>query len=270
MDNQVSPDITIHVPLNGNELLEKVLKIINANKEITTLWQMTNNMAIVRLAKFGYTDHGPVHFQIVANIAIRIERILVKHHVEMSISKDFGLSNKFAELVVLLASLFHDLGMSIDREGHEEYSLFLANRLLHEILDFLPIEQRTIVISEVLHAIISHRSGGNPLTIEAGVVRVSDALDMTKGRSRIPFEAGRFNIHSVSHAAIENVEIKEGEEKPVQIYILMNNSTGLFQVDELLKSKLKGSGIEKYIEVKAYISKNTEKTLIKEFIIKDL
>jgi hypothetical protein len=188
----------------------------------------------------------------------------------MSVTKDFGLSNKYAELIVLLASLFHDLGMSIDREGHEGYSLFLANRLLHEILEFLPIEEKTIVTSEVLHAIISHRSGGNPLTIEAGVVRVSDALDMTKGRSRVPYEAGRFNIHSVSHAAIENVEIKDGEDKPVQLYILMNNSTGLFQVDELLKSKLKNSGIEKYVEVKAYIKTKKEKALLKEIVIKDL
>lgn len=269
MNDKNSPDITIHVPLNGNELIEKALKNINDNVEIRTLWKITNNTAIVRLAKLGFTDHGPVHFQIVSNIALRVTRILTKHDVEMSIMKDFNLSNKHAELVVLLASLFHDLGMSIDREGHEEYSLFLANRLLHEVLDFLPIEEKTIVTSETLHAIISHRSGGKPLTVEAGIVRISDALDMTKGRARVPFEAGMFSIHSVSHAAIENVDIREGEDKPVQIYIKMNNSTGLFQVDELLKSKLKGSGIEKYFEVKAFVQGN-EKTLLKDFVIKDL
>ena len=32
------------------------------------------------------------------------------------------------------------------------------------------------------------------LTIEAGVLKVSDAIDMTQGRSRIPFEAGQVNI----------------------------------------------------------------------------
>ncbi len=118
-----------------------------------------------------------------------------------------------AELVILLASLFHDLGMSISREGHEEFSLILANSILHRILDFLPVEERTIVISETLHAIIAHRSGGTPYTIEAGIVRVADALDMSEGRSRIPYQAGKIDIHSVSAAAIDKVEILDGDEQ---------------------------------------------------------
>jgi metal-dependent HD superfamily phosphatase/phosphodiesterase len=39
-------------------------------------------------------------------------------------------------------------------------------------------------------------------------------------------------------------------------------------VDELLKDKMLDSGIEKYFEIKAYISGKTEKKLLKEFIIK--
>ena len=69
--------------------------------------------------------------------------------------------------------------MSINREGHEEFSLILANNLLHQILEFMPVEERIIVISEVLHAIIAHRSDGKPYTIEAGIVRVADALDIS-------------------------------------------------------------------------------------------
>ena len=46
-----------------------------------------------------------------------------------------------------------------------------------------------------------------PLTLEAGIVRVADALDMAKGRSRIPFERGRVSIHSLSAAAIESVPL---------------------------------------------------------------
>ncbi len=214
------------------------------------------------------SDHGPVHFQIVANNALRLMRILVKQNVEMSIVKNFGLSNDYAEVVILLASILHDLGMSINREGHEEFSLFLTNALLKEILGFLKIQERVIVTSETLHAIISHRSDGRPITIEAGIVRVADALDMTQGRSRIPYESGKVDIHSISAYAIDNVEISEGIEKPILIAIHMNNSAGIYQVDELLKKKLHDSGIEKYIEVKAYIDRKTEKTLIKEFIVK--
>ena len=141
-----------------------------------TLWQVINVNAIDRQ---GMSDHGPVHFQIIANIALRLGRILKKNEVEMSITKYFGLPGEYAELVILLSSLFHDLGMSINREGHEEFSLILANNLLHQILEFMPVEERIIVISEVLHAIIAHRSDGKPYTIEAGIVRVADALDIS-------------------------------------------------------------------------------------------
>lgn len=257
-------NINIHVPLNGNKLLEKALDKVNGNEEIKSLWNVINVNAIKRL---GMSDHGPVHFQIVANIALRLIRILNKNKVKMSIVDDFGLNNDHAELVVLLASLFHDLGMSINRDGHEEFSLFLANNLLHEILDFLGPEEKTIVTSEVLHAIISHRKGGSPKTLEAGIVRVADALDMSEGRSRIPYESGLTDIYSISATAIDKIQIREGKDKFIQIQITMNNSAGIFQVDELLKSKFKGSGIEKYVEIKAYIKGETEKKLIKEIII---
>jgi metal-dependent HD superfamily phosphatase/phosphodiesterase len=262
---KTTPPKKIYVPVSGNELLEKALENINENTEVNTLWKVININAIDRL---GMSDHGPVHVQIVANIALRLTRILLKNHVEMSITTYFGLPDKYAELVVLQASLFHDLGMSISREGHEEFSLFLANDILHKILEFLPVEERTIVTSEVLHAIIAHRSGGRPNTIEAGIVRVADALDMSEGRSRIPYEAGNVDIYSVSAAAIDKVDIMEGDEKPIQINILMNNSAGLFQVDELLKKKLTGSGIEKYVKIRALIERRREKKLLKEFEIR--
>ncbi len=262
MEQKKYSQIDIRVPNHPDSLLEKALAVINADVEIKTLWRITNVNAIDRLEM---TDHGPVHFQIVANIATRLARILVKHQVQMAIVQNYDLSNDHAELVILLASLFHDLGMSISREGHEGFSLFLANGILHRILAFLSIEERTIVISETLHAIIAHRSGGKPYTIEAGIVRVADALDMSEGRSRIPYQAGKIDIHSISAAAIDRVEIAEGKDKPVQINIWMNNMAGIFQVDELLKQKLTGSGIEKYIIVSAYLNEGAESKLIKEF-----
>ena len=90
----------------------------------------------------------------------------------------------------------------------------------------------------MLQAIISHRADGEPLTLEAGILRVADALDMEQGRSRIPFERGHVGIHSLSAAAIEDVSINDGETKPDPIEITMNNSSGIYQVDGLLKAKL--------------------------------
>lgn len=260
-----APRTIITVPVEKNKLLKRVVDLVNKNKELTTLWKINNVIAIERI---GISDHGYTHFQIVANIALRIARMLVKNSVEMSIVKNYELSNDYAEVVIFLASVMHDIGMSVNREGHEELGIPIARDILKEMLHFMSVEERTIVISDVLHAILSHRSAGKPVTVEAGIVRVADALDMTHGRSRIPFEAGKVNIHSVSAYAIDKVEIKKGEERPIQIDILMNNSSGLFQVDELLKKKLANSGIEDYFEIRAYTPNESEKNLIKEFYIK--
>ena len=257
--NQPKP---FRVPAEKNELLQQALTRINHNEEIQALWQVINVNAMSRL---GMSDHGPVHFQIVANIALKLLRTLKRENIVPSVVKDFELTQNHAELIIVLASMMHDLGMSINRDGHEEFSLFITNDLLREILEFLPVRERTIVISETLHAIINHRSGGRPLTLEAGIVRVADALDMTEGRTRIPFEAGKIDIYSLSAFAIDRVEIHTGKEKPLLIEVYMNNSAGIFQIDELLKPKLKDSGIEQYIEVIAYIEAESEKKLITEF-----
>ncbi len=249
--------IKITVPSERNPLIKKLLENVNASEEIKTMWQIINVNAIDRLEM---TDHGPIHFQIVSNIGLKIARMLKKRKIKLSIQENFGLSYEHGELVVLLASLFHDLGMTVNRDGHEEFSIIIANSVLKNgILDFLPINERTIVIAETLHAI------GSPMTLEAGIIRVADALDMSEGRSRIPYEEGKVSIHSISAAAIDNIEIVEGKDKAIQVNITMNNSSGVFQVDELLKKKIKGSGLEKYFSVDAYIKAETEKSLIKEF-----
>jgi len=157
-------------------------------------------------------DHSWVHIQIVTNIALKLLRQLTKHGVEPGVVRDFGMTNDDAEVVVTLGALLHCIGMAVHREGHEDFSLFLAEPKMRELLVGLYEEpDLTVICSEVLQAITSHREYGKPLTIEAGIVRVADALDMAKGRSRIPFERGSVSIHSLSAAAIEDVEIKDGE-----------------------------------------------------------
>lgn len=251
----------ISVPTKDNELLQRALEEVNKNRELHTLWRVTNVNAIDRM---NYSDHGPVHFQIVANIALRLARILKSKGTDMTIERDFKLSYNHAEVVIFLASIMHDLGMSISRAQHEEFSLILANNLLHQVLDFMEVEERTIVISETLHAIISHRAGGKPQTLEAGIVRVADALDMSEGRSRIPYLKGEKNIHAISAAAINGVDINEGSERAIDIVIRMNNSAGLFQIDDLMGSKIKGSKLENHISIRCYIEGEGEKKLLNE------
>jgi len=257
--------IMIRVPARHNPRLQQVIDRVNADVELYALWQEINVNAVQRL---GMSDHGPVHVQIVTNIALKLLRLLREHGVQPNLVVDHNLSDEDAEVIVALASMLHDLGMSIHRMDHEQYSLFLARPKIGELLDGLyEIPTRTILSSEILHAIISHRSGGRPLTLEAGIVRVADALDMAEGRTRIPFEAGKVDIHSVSALAIERVSIEEGKDKPIRILVHMNNAAGIFQVDELFKNKLEGSGLESYIEVEASTEGETDKKLIKTFRI---
>ncbi len=257
--------IDIRVPARHNPALQQVIDHVNSDEELYALWQAMNVNAVERL---GMSDHGPVHFQIVSNIALKMMRQLIERGVVPNVVKDHKMTNNDAEVIVVLGALLHDLGMSIHRIDHEQYSLFVAQPKIDDLLEGIyPVAARTIIRSETLHAIISHRSDGKPMTIEAGVVRVADALDMTKGRSRIPFEAGVVNIHSLSAAAIEQVEIQSGIEKPIHINVRMSNSAGIFQLDELLKEKLHGSGLEAYVEVEATIEGETEKKLVKVFRI---
>jgi metal-dependent HD superfamily phosphatase/phosphodiesterase len=169
--------------------------------------------------------------------------------------------------VIAAAALLHDTGMTIHRTDHEAYSLFLAADKLGSLLAGYEQPERSILVAETLHAIIGHRRRGDPFTIEAGIVRVADALDMARGRSRVPFEAGHQNIHSLSAYAIEEVKISAGKDRAVRVEIAMSNSAGIFQVDELLATKLRGSGLEQHVEVIARIDAEHERRLIPVFRI---
>lgn len=253
----------IRVPARHNARLARVVRRVNRDRELHTLWACANVNGMTRL---GMSDHGAVHVQIVANVALRLLRALVEAGKVPDVVRHHGLTVDDAEVVVVVASLFHDIGMVISRPEHERYSLIVAAPKIKELLDGIyDIEPRTILWSEILHAILVHTEGYHPITWEAGIVRVADALDMTKGRSRIPYEAGAINIHSLSAAAIERVTITRGEAKPVRIDIAMNNSAGIFQVDELLRGKVMESGLEADLEIVATIAEEAERKLLTVF-----
>jgi metal-dependent HD superfamily phosphatase/phosphodiesterase len=257
---QAVTQMKINVPVRGNRKLRKLLERVNEDTQLKSWWHVANVNAVARMR---INDHSWVHIQIVANIALKLLRQLTKHHIEPSVVGDYGYDTDDSEVVVLLAALTHCIGMSVHREGHEDFSLFLAEPKLRELLEGIYDEpDLTVIVSEVLQAITSHRDYGKPLTLEAGIVRVADALDMEQGRSRIPFARGSISIHSLSAAAIEDVAIKDGEQRPVLIEITMNNSSGIYQVDSLLKAKLQGSGLEPYVEVVAHIDTEAEKRLV--------
>jgi uncharacterized protein len=258
------PELEIRAPTRGNRRLERFLAAANADDRVRAWWYMQQVFA----ERLGMSDHSWVHMQVVLNIGLRLFRLLNRRGLEPAMVADHGMRSHDAEVVIAAGCLLHDAGMSIHRTDHEAYSLFLAADRLPLLLAGIYQEpELTVVTSEALHAVIGHRRRGDPMTLEAGVVRVADALDMASGRSRVPFESGRPNIHSLSAAAIDEVKIEPGRQKAVRIEIAMNNSSGLFQVDELLATKLRGSSLEEHLEVVARIDAEHEKRLVPVFRI---
>ena len=252
----------VRAPTRGNRKLESFLDAVNGDEQVRAWWYMTQ----VQSERLGMSDHSWVHMQIVLNISLRVLRLLVRAGVEPAMVADHGMRDRDAEVVVAGGALLHDVGMSIHRADHEAYSLFLANGALQCLLaDAYKEPERTVVASEILHTIIGHRRRGEPYTLEGGVVRVADALDMAQGRTRIPLDLGHEGIHSISAAAVDEVRISAGEERPVRIEIQLNNSAGIFQVDDLLATKIRGTPLEGRVEVIARVEGETEKRLLSGF-----
>ncbi len=252
--------MAFEVPVQGNVKLSTVLERINSDEEVKALWKASNINAIDRL---GFSDHGSTHVRIVARNALKMLRLLVEAGHQPGVVKNYGLTKEDAEVVVVLASAMHDIGLSVHREDHDEFSIMLSPPILRRLLLGLYEEPTlTFMVAETQHAMISHHEGFVPYTVEGGVVRVADALDMEKGRARIPFASGSINIHSVSALAIDKVRVGKGTDRPVLIDILMNNSAGIFQVDELLKEKIARSGLRELITVEVKVPE-TESGIVK-------
>jgi len=254
-----------NIPFRNNAKLKHVIGKVKEDTKLQSFWKCANVMAIERM---GYTDHGPTHVKIVANLALKLLRILVDRQVKPSIVRNYGMKNDDAEVVVVLGAIFHDLGMVVVRHDHEKYGVLIALEFIERCLTpIYTVEERAIISSDVLHAIVAHEQPNKPLTVEAGIVGIADALDMEAGRARIPFKSGKIDIHAVSALSIEKVEIIEGEEKPITIKITMSNSAGVFQIDELLKPRIEKSGLQEYFHVVAEITGEKERKIIEKFEI---
>lgn len=252
------------LPTPDNPTLTEILRRIEEDGALPKRWALS----ITNSARAQVNDHGPTHVKIVAHNALKILRLLHGAGVEPNMVKDHGMTRVDAEVVVALAGLLHDVGMSAHRDGHEEHSLFMVNAALPAFLEGLyPVAQRTIVLSETLHAMIGHNHANRCLTVEAGVVKVADALDMSKWRSRHIIKQGRVSIHSLSAAAIDKVAILPGKTRPVAVEITMNNSAGIFQIDTLLKDKLGNSGLAEHFEVTTRVIGDAERQHIQQYKI---
>ena len=260
---QYDPDAEHAFP---DDRVNEVLGVIESDPEIQTYLRAQNVNAVTRK---GYNDHGAKHIEIVRNRALRLYGLLKRGGVAFNGASEQGLGEADEPVIVALAATLHDIGHVVHRDEHAYYSIPLAADLLDRLLpqfEYYGTEEAVRVKAEVLHAILCHHTEETPLTREAGVIRVADALDMERGRSRIPYEKGGRGINTLSSQAISNVELKpggdadghDGDTMPVLVEIEMVNAAGVYQVDNLLKSKLRDSLIEDLVRIVAINTKGDD------------
>jgi metal-dependent HD superfamily phosphatase/phosphodiesterase len=232
-----------------DERLQEVMAVVDDDAEIQAYLEAQNVNPVTRKR---YNDHGTKHIEIVRNRAMTLYSLLKAGGVEFNGAADHGLEEADEPVIVALAAVLHDIGHVVHRDDHPYYSIPLAADILDRLLpQFYDTEPAVRMKGEVLHAILCHHTDEDPLTTEAGVVRVADALDMEYGRSRIPYEHGGRGINTVSSQAIQNVTLSPGDGVPVLVEIEMTNAAGVYQVDNLLKAKLRDSGLEDLVRIVA-------------------
>ncbi|PSQ19731.1 phosphohydrolase [Halobacteriales archaeon QS_8_65_32] len=241
-----------------DERLNRVLEFVENDPEISVYLDAQNVNPVTRMR---YNDHGTQHVAIVRNRALCLYDLLKRGNVAFNGARDQGLDEADESVIIALAATLHDIGHVVHREDHPYYSIPLAADVLDRVLpDFYDdIGDRVRLKGEVLHAILCHHTPETPLTTEAGVLRVADALDMERGRSRNPYDRGGRGINTVSSQAIRDVTLEAGESVPVLVEIEMTNAAGVFQVDSLLKAKLDDSGLEEFVRIVALNSADNDR-----------
>lgn len=226
--------------------------------EIKALQDYANTVSIKRL---GYNDHGPVHMRKVVKNALKMAHLLHEAGIQLSLESEGVGEFTDSVLAIFVAGLLHDIGMSLTRQDHENYSAELARPIIERILERYygeDLTKRVIVRSLVLECIVGHMAMIRIHSLEAGLILAADGCDMEKGRARIPMlinSAARVgDIHKYSSAAVDRIRVVKGEERPIRIEVEMSQSVGFFQVEEVLFPKLNMSPAKPYIELVAAVA----------------
>lgn len=233
---------TFSVPARHNPRLQTLVERINTDEELRQWWRSANLMAVERL---GLSDHGETHIRIVANASLRLLRLLLEAGGTAATASHPGLGREDAEVVVVLAAALHDIGLAVHYDQHQDFGLPLAlDKGRHLLANLYGVRERTIILAETLHAIATHHTGRRCLTLEASVLRVADALDMTKGRSRTPADRALT-------VGIEEVTLHRGEHYPVRIQIRLTQTVGLSYTESALRERLHETVLSGQVEAVA-------------------
>jgi len=247
--------------LSGKAL--KGLEWLLANEEVQSSQEYANTVSIIRL---GFNDHGPVHMRMVARNAVLMLDLLKQAGINTSLEEDGCGDFEDSLLAVIISSMLHDIGMGMGRQEHEVNSTILSMPIIEKLLADVyhaDIYKRMMLRAISLEGIRGHMGNISISSLEAGVVQIADGCDMTKGRARIPIAIAAASktghIHQYSASSIEEVRIYTGSEKPIRIDVHMSSEVGLFQVEEVLLTKIATSTAKGYIELYAMVNNNIEK-----------
>lgn len=245
------------------DFLSPICKKMLHDPEIKALQDYANTVSIKRL---GFNDHGPVHMRKVVENSLTMAALLRDAHIPLSLQTEGIGTYEDSIFALFTAGLLHDVGMSLTRQDHENYSAELARPIIERfLLEYAPedIQKRVIMRSLILESIVGHMGAVRVFSLEAGLILIADGCDMEKGRARIPLlintEARPGDIHKYSSTAVEWIHFSAGSEKPIKIDIEMNESVGFFQVEEVLFPKLNVSSAKKYIELYAGVPEEPRK-----------
>lgn len=235
----------------------ELLRGLLDDEEVYLYHSYANAVSVRRL---GYNDHGPVHARITTYNSLKILGLLHDGGVQTSLeSEDIGTFEDSA-VATALGCFLHDVGMAVTRDAHEWHSLTLTDKIISKYVEMLyqgDLAKQAVVRSMAHEVIVGHMAHIRIHSVEAGVVLIADGTDMTRGRSRIPLNLDRDpsvgDMHRYSANAVSRVEIGTGDLKPVKIVVYMDNVTGLFQVEEVLMTKVKASPIMSHLEIVAFV-----------------
>ena len=233
--------------------LKRLVAEVFADEELHAYQEYANVVSIKRL---GYNDHGPVHMRKVVQNALILADLLHRAGIPLSLENEDIGTYEDSLVALFFAGMLHDIGMSVTRSSHEEFSVILARPILERHLNsHYPgdIRKRVIVGALITECIGGHMGAIEINSLEAGIILIADGSDMEKGRARIPLmistDAKVGDIHKYSSSAIEKILLEKGENKPIRMTVHMSTNVGFFQVEEVLFPKLSRSTIRNHVEL---------------------
>lgn len=157
------------------------------------------------LSAIGFTEHGLRHVGLVADRA-------------MGLLRELGRPERVQELAGI-ASLLHDIGNIVNRQGHGQTSALLA----HQILTRMGMEPDEIAI--IMSAIGNHEEEiGNPVHDVSAALILADKSDVHRTRV-YNRDLATFDIHDRVNYSVTHSELHAcRDEKVIRLSLTVDTS----------------------------------------------